>query len=326
MNGSIGTVTGFHSQHSGTHIYSINVQFTNGDKPVQIERMSCTFEVLKCIFYTRKQFPIMAAFAITHHKSQGLSLSAAIVDAGPSCFGSGMSYVALSRVTSVNGLHLIDFDKAKILCNIKAVAEYNRLRTTYTPHLGPINPKSSKNGTEVTDRITKDTTSNIDKTAEREVNTVKNRKRQTTSTDKSNQPPSRKHKLLHGKDAVSHTTAETEVNVSTVAQAKTTVAELSQTDTASLTTQLQTFDCCSVTSLSESFQAEVCDRLNLRLHPAGPISIHRSGSQAARELTRLIYTKTQQPVNVTIASIGSCLLYTSPSPRDGLLSRMPSSA
>ena len=32
------------------------------------------------------------------------------------------------------------------------------------------------------------------------------------------------------------------------------------------------------------------------------------------------------PVTINLLSIGGCLLYTSPSPRDGLLSRMPSSA
>ena len=46
------------------------------------------------------------------------------------------TYVGLSRVTTLNGLHLIDFDASKIHCDHKAVAEYNRRRTIYTPHLG----------------------------------------------------------------------------------------------------------------------------------------------------------------------------------------------
>jgi len=128
------------------HTYRAYTWFKNVDNPVQIERQSCTFEVLKCIFYTRKQFPLMLAFAITIHKSQGLSLSTAIVDAGPSCLGSGMSYVALSRVTSVTGLHLIDFDKSKIVCNKRAVTEYNRLRSLYVPHLGVFCLKRKKKG------------------------------------------------------------------------------------------------------------------------------------------------------------------------------------
>jgi len=52
----------------------------------------------------------MLAFAIKIHKSQGLSLNTAIVDAGPTNFGCGMVYVALSKVTSLGGLHLIDLE------------------------------------------------------------------------------------------------------------------------------------------------------------------------------------------------------------------------
>jgi len=174
VNGSVGSVTGFRTQHSSngnaTQIQSVYVQFKNVETPVQIERQSCTFEVLKCIFYTRKQFPLMLAFAITVHKSQGLSLSAAIVDAGPSCFGSGMSYVALSRVTSVTGLHLIDFDKSKIICNKTAVTEYNRLRSLYAPHLGPLMLRWSKNGTEASENTTEGRSCNNSKAGGQEVN------------------------------------------------------------------------------------------------------------------------------------------------------------
>ena len=109
---------------------------------VNIQRESCSFEVLKGIFYTRKQFPLMLAFAITIHKSQGLSLHSVIADVGPSTFGCGMAYDALSRVTSLQGLHLIDIDRTKIKCDLKAIREYNRLRQLYTPHLGIIETQS----------------------------------------------------------------------------------------------------------------------------------------------------------------------------------------
>jgi len=109
--------------------------YDSSDKPVRIERQTCTFEVLKGIFYTRKQFPLMLAFAITIHKSQGLSLRTAIVDAGTACFGTGMIYVALSRLTSLEGLHLIDFNKQKLCANKACICKYNRLRELYTPQL-----------------------------------------------------------------------------------------------------------------------------------------------------------------------------------------------
>ena len=52
-----------------------------------------------------KQYPIRLAWAVTIHKSQGLTFEKAIIDAGHS-FAPGQVYVALSRLTSLSGLVL----------------------------------------------------------------------------------------------------------------------------------------------------------------------------------------------------------------------------
>ena len=57
------------------------------------------------IIGTFSQFPIKLAWAITVHKSQGLTFEKVIADLG-SAFASGQVYVALSRCTSFNGLVL----------------------------------------------------------------------------------------------------------------------------------------------------------------------------------------------------------------------------
>lgn len=54
---------------------------------------------------TFTQYPIRLAWAITIHKSQGLTFEKAIIDAGAS-FAPGQVYVALSRLTSLEGLIL----------------------------------------------------------------------------------------------------------------------------------------------------------------------------------------------------------------------------
>jgi hypothetical protein len=52
-----------------------------------------------------KQYPVRLAWAITIHKSQGLTFNKAVIDAGSS-FAPGQVYVALSRCTSLDGLVL----------------------------------------------------------------------------------------------------------------------------------------------------------------------------------------------------------------------------
>ncbi len=51
------------------------------------------------------QFPLRLAWAITIHKSQGLTFESAVVDAG-AAFATGQVYVALSRLTTLDGLYL----------------------------------------------------------------------------------------------------------------------------------------------------------------------------------------------------------------------------
>jgi ATP-dependent exoDNAse (exonuclease V) alpha subunit len=55
---------------------------------------------------TFTQFPLRLAWAITIHKSQGLTFEKVMIDAG-SAFSSGQVYVALSRCTSLDGIVLL---------------------------------------------------------------------------------------------------------------------------------------------------------------------------------------------------------------------------
>jgi len=73
------------------------------------------------------QIPLILAWAITIHKSQGASISLAEVDVGSDIFACGQTYVALSRVTHLDGLFLMHFNYKKIKVSKKVKAFYKQL-------------------------------------------------------------------------------------------------------------------------------------------------------------------------------------------------------
>lgn len=72
---------------------------------------------------TFKQYPLRLAWAITIHKSQGLTFEHAIIDAGFS-FASGQVYVALSRCKSLDGLVLASRIGQSSIINDQRVTDY----------------------------------------------------------------------------------------------------------------------------------------------------------------------------------------------------------
>lgn len=75
--------------------------------------------------------PLILGYGCTIHRSQGMSLDLAVVDIGQNVFtgsgGYGQIYVALSRVRSLEGLSILNFDPKRIRCHPKVIEFYKKI-------------------------------------------------------------------------------------------------------------------------------------------------------------------------------------------------------
>ena len=118
-NGSQGIITDFIGENKLP-----KVKFTNG-----IEKV-LGFHYVQCDEYTCltiSQYPLCLAWALTIHKIQGATLDMAQIDIGQAIFEYGQTYVALSRIKSLEGLYLSSFYPHKIKANPKVTEFYNSL-------------------------------------------------------------------------------------------------------------------------------------------------------------------------------------------------------
>jgi ATP-dependent DNA helicase PIF1 len=75
---------------------------------------------------SRKQIPLILAWALSIHKAQGQTLERVKVDLGK-VFEKGQAYVALSRATTQEGLQVLRFQKDRVMAHPRVVEFYNKL-------------------------------------------------------------------------------------------------------------------------------------------------------------------------------------------------------
>jgi ATP-dependent DNA helicase PIF1 len=114
-NGSQGIVIRFNEQ--GLPV----VKFRGIPIPILVEYHNWVSETIPSIGIA--QVPLILAWALTIHKAQGATLDLAEIDVGNNVFECGQTYVALSRVKSLEGLYLTAFNYQKVYTN-KKVKEY----------------------------------------------------------------------------------------------------------------------------------------------------------------------------------------------------------
>jgi ATP-dependent DNA helicase PIF1 len=111
VNGTIGEIIGVNTDEKGET--SITAVLSDGET---VEITPFTWEIFKFevdgselrseVIGTFTQYPLMLAWAITIHKSQGKTFDKVIIDIGRGTFAHGQMYVALSRCTTLEGIIL----------------------------------------------------------------------------------------------------------------------------------------------------------------------------------------------------------------------------
>nr|XP_054591529.1 uncharacterized protein LOC129155826 [Nothobranchius furzeri] len=147
VNGICGTVTEIKMLENDTFPKKVYVQFDDhrvglqrrktsqslssnlaGSTPIEPEEERATVKG-----GLRRQFPLKLAWAVTVHKVQGLTLENAVVSFRK-IFAPGQAYVALSRVTSLSGLTIQDFDEKRIYCKDDITVAVSNMTPFLTPN------------------------------------------------------------------------------------------------------------------------------------------------------------------------------------------------
>ncbi|KAM7161411.1 ATP-dependent DNA helicase PIF1 isoform 2-T2 [Macrochelys suwanniensis] len=122
VNGARGVVVEFETEGRGLP----RVRFLCGvTEVIRLERW--VFKGPAGIYLSRQQLPLKLAWAISIHKSQGMSLDCVEISLSR-VFESGQAYVALSRARSLEGLRVLDFDPNVVRASPYVLQFYNHLQ------------------------------------------------------------------------------------------------------------------------------------------------------------------------------------------------------
>ncbi|XP_005099261.1 ATP-dependent DNA helicase PIF1 [Aplysia californica] len=121
VNGARGVVTSYDTKNHGHPVVKFVCGVTEIIKPSRwVFRLSGGNTVV------RRQVPLKLAWAISIHKSQGMTLDCVEMSLSR-VFETGQAYVALSRAKSLEGLRVLDFSNSCVRADPRVLSFYNRL-------------------------------------------------------------------------------------------------------------------------------------------------------------------------------------------------------
>ncbi|MBI2578038.1 MAG: helicase, partial [Candidatus Wildermuthbacteria bacterium] len=121
VNGSVGVVERME------HVRKNPIVKITGLGRIEVERMEWRIEEEGKIKAEVSQLPLRLVWAITVHKSQGMSMDEAVMDLS-GVFEYGQGYVALSRVRRLSGLHLLGWNEQTFKVHPKVLEKDREFR------------------------------------------------------------------------------------------------------------------------------------------------------------------------------------------------------
>jgi hypothetical protein len=140
VNGATGIVEGIEwwtdrnrQINEGDLPRKVKIKFDHENEATDIRCTTVDFVGKNQTRICREILPFVLCWACTVHKLQGAQVEKGVVYAGRKCRTKGLIYVAISRVTSLEGLGIVGLDEQVLLncpADLEALAEIDRLRST----------------------------------------------------------------------------------------------------------------------------------------------------------------------------------------------------
>ncbi len=126
-NGSLGTVKSFTTKGPVVEFQSGPLIVEEAQWEIKEQEPKAKGGFRYRIVATRNQIPLRLAWAMTVHRVQGSTLDRATVDMSEA-FATGMAYVALSRVRSIDCLSVVDFPSQRVMVSKECLDFYHALQ------------------------------------------------------------------------------------------------------------------------------------------------------------------------------------------------------